>query len=834
MEAARLYATVAIAGINASAAALRGFGGQVDQTQKGMSRMAGGAGQLAGGLVRIGAAATSLAVGGLAAAARTGIDFEDAFAGVRKTVDGTKPELDAMYDSLRQLATRIPVKFTDLAAIATEAGALGVPAGEVVHFTEVIARLSSATQGLTVEAATEAVGKLGNILHIHGSDVDRFASSLVALGNAGASTEADIIETAKRFGAAGSAAKLTAAQVLGFASAIASLGVEPEAAGSSLSRLFNKITLDIGTGDKKLAQFAKTAGLSTAAFTKLFKGDSTAGLMAFLKGLGQLDRFQVAKILKDAGITNIRDVNAVQLLSQNYQLLADQVGVSGEAFQKNTELMDVSAKRFDTLKSKLKTLWNTFLDGGEAVSEGLNPAIGRASDKLAAFVLAHRADLINLGKDAGRALDDIDWRKVQSGAETFVKVMQAILDVVKEIPPEIAAGGAALLALNKASGGLLISGGANVVQGLGEAGVGALQNLVGSRGGALGRAVAGIGAQRVFVVNWPAGGLGGLGGAGVPGIGGGGGGGLLGTGLRLAGGVGLSIVGIEALGAVINATSTPEQQAQTQLNVTNAGRRRYGLAELPPPLPTGPSGRTGESSDARGLAAALSTFVDRQASRGAKASGGKDDIVNLAQLQRASDLFLADKLSQEFRAAVAGLKTATKPVDVQKAVAAAVDQVITKGKGNVDSTRSVLADLKTQLAHTHDPQTAAILRAAIGQVEKKLTGREWIQRQLDAADKLVRETSASKDTIHDLAGIQRQLLARGDVHAARIIGEKIDAEKREIAAASRAAGQAAAFAIRDKDLSVTVKTYPTFKSYITIRDIAGQVKQVNSLLRVAS
>jgi TP901 family phage tail tape measure protein len=248
-------------------------------------RVGKGVGQLGLGLGKAGLIAAGAFATGIGAAAKAGMDFEDAFAGVRKTVEGTKPQLDGLGLELRALATRIPVKATDLAALAQEAGALGVPRAEVAKFTEVVSKLSAATTGLSTDVAAEAFGKLGNVLRVHGDDYARMASSLVALGNAGASSEADIIETAKRFGAAGAQAKLSAAQVLGFASAIASLGVEPEAAGSSLSRLFNNITKYIGTGNAKIKAFAQTAGMSVKAFSKFFADDASGAVELFLKKL---------------------------------------------------------------------------------------------------------------------------------------------------------------------------------------------------------------------------------------------------------------------------------------------------------------------------------------------------------------------------------------------------------------------------------------------------------------------------------------------------------------------------------------------------------------------
>jgi hypothetical protein len=103
-------------------------------------RVGKGVGELGVGLARVGAVGFTALAGGLAAASKTAIDFEDAFAGVRKTVEGTSRELDGLGLELRALAQRIPVKFTDLAAHRPGGGRPRRAREDVVKFTEVVSR----------------------------------------------------------------------------------------------------------------------------------------------------------------------------------------------------------------------------------------------------------------------------------------------------------------------------------------------------------------------------------------------------------------------------------------------------------------------------------------------------------------------------------------------------------------------------------------------------------------------------------------------------------------------------------------------------------------------
>lgn len=501
---------------------IRTAGSSLNKFEGSVKRVGKGVGQVGAGFARAGLITGGAIVTGLAAAAKTAIDFQDAFAGVQKTVAGTPAELEGLNKELRALSTRIPVDFSDLAGIAQEAGALGVPTKNVAGFTEVVARLSAATVGLTASAAAEAFGKLGNVLRIKTVvGFERLGSALVALGNAGASSEGDIVAVAQRFGAAGAQAKLSAAQVLGFSSAIASMGVEPEAAGSSLSRLFNNITKYLGTGDKKAKAFAKVVGVSVKKFKTLFAKDASGAVQTFLTKLSKLDRFKAANVLKAAGITNVRDINAVLLLARGHDELARQIDLSTEAYRKNTELTDVSAKRFDTIKNKLIQFKNQIKLAAVTLAEGFLPALGRTVEKLGKFLSdpANQAALKNLGEDIGKGIDSINWQDVLDGGKKLVGFAKdaffwadKLFKAFNALPGPVKDMAAAFVITNKLSGGLIGTGVGNIAGGLGES----ITRAAGSKlPGPLGK----LFVQPVFVTNFPTG----FGGPGVPAAAGGGG-----------------------------------------------------------------------------------------------------------------------------------------------------------------------------------------------------------------------------------------------------------------------------------------------------------------------
>lgn len=483
LQAANLYATVSVAGADRSVRDLGRVSGATDTAQRRLTvlgRTSGGIGkglgQMLGGVARIAAITAGALVATAGAATFVGMNMADQFAGIKKTVEGTPEELDALNDALKRLSTRIPVSYQDLAMIATEAGALDVATADVDEFTEAVARTTAATVGLDTALASEAFGKLGTIFNLRGEEYNRLGSALVELGRSGASTEIDIISVTKRFAAAGQQAGLSAAQVLGWSSALASLGPEAEAAGGALQRVFNRATRNISLMNEpgligknakaRVNAFARVAGMTVDEFVALYTRDASGAMQRFMAGLTGMDKFAAQREMFKAGIINQRDLLALQSFTERYPVLVKQLNMSTKAWEENTALMSVSEARFDTLKAKLTELKSTAMLGADAFSEGFLPALGRVADKAKGMILAHMDDFRRFGVEVGAAIDGIDWSRVESGIRTVVVITRGLLGVIKQIPAELSVAFVGLVGLDKLAGGLLGRGAGNVIGGL--------------------------------------------------------------------------------------------------------------------------------------------------------------------------------------------------------------------------------------------------------------------------------------------------------------------------------------------------------------------------------
>lgn len=317
------------------------------------------------------------ALGGLAA--KAAIDYESAFAGVRKTVDATEEELQAISQGIRQMAQEIPAAATEIAAVAEAAGQLGIETDNILLFTRTMIDLGEATN-LTGEQAATALARLANITQMPQEQFDRLGSTIVALGNNLATTEAEIVEMALRIAGAGAQIGLTEAQILAFAGALSSVGIEAQAGGSAISRVMIMIANAVASGGEQLAGFAQVAGMTVAEFQQAFKEDAAGAVITFIEGLGRMSEAgeNVFAVLDELGLSEIRVRDALLRAAGAGDLFRNSQELATDAWEKNVALSNEAAERYATTASQLRIMRNQLMDVAISLGDILVPIIMNA------------------------------------------------------------------------------------------------------------------------------------------------------------------------------------------------------------------------------------------------------------------------------------------------------------------------------------------------------------------------------------------------------------------------------------------------------------------------
>lgn len=305
------------------------------------------------------------------------IDWESAFTGVRKTVDGTEEDLAGLSKELRRMSLEIPISAIELAGLAEVAGQLGVGIDDISEFTEVIAKLGITTN-LSAEDAAIAIARFSNTMGIAIDDLDRIGSVIVELGNNFATTESEITEFSKRIGVSANQVGLTAPEVLGLSAALSSLGINAEAGGTAVQKVLLEIDKSVITSGSNLEVLAKVSGLSAEEFSRQWRENAGETFLAFVEGLGkQGNKAQLT--LGELGLSNERVRLAFLALSSGSDDLALAMQTANQEFEENNALNDEAAKRFSTSESELALLLNKFIALGRFIGTVLLPVVNLAA-----------------------------------------------------------------------------------------------------------------------------------------------------------------------------------------------------------------------------------------------------------------------------------------------------------------------------------------------------------------------------------------------------------------------------------------------------------------------
>lgn len=386
--------------------------------------------------VAVGTAVSTL--GGYAL--KASIDFESAFAGVRKTVDATEEEFKMLEKGIRDMSKRMPQSASEIAQVAEAAGQLGIETKNILGFTETMVMLGDATN-LTSEQAATALARLANITGMSQKDFDRLGSTIVALGNNLATTESEIVEMGLRLAGTASQVGMTEDQILALAAAMSSVGINAEAGGSSMSRVIQKINTEVLSAGKNLDQFAKIAGMSAEEFSKVWREKPQEAILAFVKGLDEINKSggDVTSTLKELGINSIQEIDTLLRLAGANETLADALGISAEAWEENIALQKEAEQRYQTTESLIKILKNNIDDlaisVGDELKESMRDGIGTAIEMVEQLTDAlETRGLTGLVEELGTVLADVATQAAEFAPkmlDTGTDLMSSFIDGIK-------------------------------------------------------------------------------------------------------------------------------------------------------------------------------------------------------------------------------------------------------------------------------------------------------------------------------------------------------------------------------------------------------------------
>lgn len=406
----------------------------------------------AGKKISVASVGTSAALVG---ASKTAIDFESAFAGVTKTVDGTEEQLEEIKQGILDLSEVTASSSTEIAAVAEAAGQLGVKTENILAFTETMVRLGDSTNLSADEAAT-AIAQLYNVMGADINTVDQFGAALVELGNNAATTESDILNMASRIASSGHQVGLTEQEVLALATTLSSVGLEAEGGGSAISAVITQIDKDVALNTDTLSTWAEMSGMSVNSFKNLWETDAMSAIQKVVSGMGDAAAGgqNLNVILDELGVTSLRQTDTMKRLSSASELMSSMVDLSNNAWEENAALTNESAKRYETTAAKITQMKNTITELCVKLGDILLPIIQSVINAISRFtnwltnlnpavqkvIVAVLAIVSALGPFM------IILAKLITSFGTIMTIVPKIVTVIKTVKTAFAAFNATLLA----------------------------------------------------------------------------------------------------------------------------------------------------------------------------------------------------------------------------------------------------------------------------------------------------------------------------------------------------------------------------------------------------
>lgn len=424
---------------------------------------------------------TPAIVGAGAASVAAAVQMDTSLTNVRKTVDGTEQQYQALKDAAVEFSKTNAVSASEILDIQALGAQLGFSIDELQEFGEVVSGLDIATNMDAETAATE-MAQFANITKLSHDQIANYGSAIVGLGNNFATTEADISAMAMRLAAAGTQVGMSQADILGLATALSSLGVEAEAGGTAVSTTIASIDKAVATGGDQLAAWASAAQMSAADFAAAWRSDPVQALGDVLSGMeGATEQGgNMSLMLEDLGVSALRQTDVLKRMAGNSDLVSEAVARSNEEWQRNSALQNEVDNRNDSLAAKFEMVKNRVVAVAEEVGGPLADALLSAIDAM--------EPLFSAIEDGARAFSEMDegTQRLIVSAAALAAASGPLLSTLGKIPDlAVSIGGgltdmAAKMKAGESAAGALLGSFSGLKAGLAGLGIMAVVGLLGA------------------------------------------------------------------------------------------------------------------------------------------------------------------------------------------------------------------------------------------------------------------------------------------------------------------------------------------------------------------
>lgn len=331
--------------------AIKGVGDQAQRTSGRIKKSFVGLG------TKISAAFSAIAITAFFTKAVKGAsDLETALIKVSKVTGFTAKQTEDLKNRVRDLSRVLPSSTVDLLDISAAAAQLGVKGvANIVNFTDVVSRLSQATDVVGAEGAKQ-IARVLNVTGEGTETIENFADSLVRLGNNFAATEAEILKMTLELSKATGVFGVSSQEAQALGASLISLGVQPELAGTSVGKVFIALNNVLSEGGAKAQFLAKVMGRSAESINRDFRANAIGVFQEFLQKVSDAEE-QGLSLLEEFGVTGARVAASLLPLANNMESYGRAINLAASA---SGDLRKESDRVNESFASQVQLMKNEF------------------------------------------------------------------------------------------------------------------------------------------------------------------------------------------------------------------------------------------------------------------------------------------------------------------------------------------------------------------------------------------------------------------------------------------------------------------------------------------
>ena len=194
-------------------------------------------------------------------------------------------------------------------------------------------------------------------------------SAINYIGQTSSASEPYLMEFTARLSGTANQAKLTQAQVLGYASVLDQNMQQVEMSASAMQKLILKMM-------QKPAKFAEMAGLEVKKFSDLLKNDANQAILTLIDSLSKKGGLsQLAPIFQDMGLDGVRASGVISVLANNIDKIRTEQEKATQAYNKGTSVIDEYNIKNNNMQASLEKARKKFQDMRLELGEKLYPLL---------------------------------------------------------------------------------------------------------------------------------------------------------------------------------------------------------------------------------------------------------------------------------------------------------------------------------------------------------------------------------------------------------------------------------------------------------------------------